>query len=187
MRPKSTGPMGPRARTRRRASRKSASSTIGATSPSTTSRHIAASSRRERLPRIASHSASAVGSGDAERGQTIGDRRIRHAMQRARRKRLKLRFVEARRAVREMRRIDQARQFVERIDGTHRLGRADQDRERGDRERLDALRPQRGDRQRPGALRKPPAAGVGQEVVMAEVGAQLRRGPRKSESAPPCW
>ena len=58
-------------------------------------------------------------------------------MQRARGKRFELGLVEARRAVREMRQIDESREFVERGDRPHGLGRADEHGERSDRERLE--------------------------------------------------
>ena len=74
-------------------------------------------------------------------------------MQRARRKRLELGFVKPGRAVRELRKVDEVREFIKRGDRTHRLGRTDQHRERGDGERLDSFCAQRGDRQRAGALR----------------------------------
>ena len=120
------------------------------------------------MPRTASHRASAFGSGDAERGQPVGDRRVWRPMQRARGKRLELGFVKSGRAVGELRKVDEVRQFVERGDRTHRLGRTNQHRERGDGERLDAFRAQRADRQRARALGQSSAASVGQEVVVAE-------------------
>ena len=71
--------------------------------------------------------------------------------------------------------IDHACELVERGDRAHRLGRADQHRERRDGERFDAAFAQRGDRQGAGALGEALAAGVGQQIVVAEDGRGARQ------------
>ena len=58
-------------------------------------------------------------------------------MQRPGGERVKFGLVESRRPVRKMGEIDEPREFFERSDRPHRLGRSDKHGERRDRQRLD--------------------------------------------------
>ena len=108
-------------------------------------------------------------------------------MERARRERVEFGLVETRRAVRQMGEIDHRGEFVERSDRTHGFRRPHEHRERGDRKRLDAFLAQRCDRERAGALGEAFAAGVGQEIVMAESRRGVGERLEYLDLHRPCW
>ena len=118
--------------------RKSGSSTTGSISPCTT-RHQSLASRN--LRKIAAHRVPerfGLGADDFQRSEPIADGFVWQSVQGARRKRAQFRLVETRGAMRQARQIEGLREFVERSDRPHGVGRADQHRKRRGGERLDA-------------------------------------------------